>query len=240
MGETRRCLVTAVAVITGASSGIGLATAERFVAAGYHVASLSRRSCPIASVMSVHVDLSADNWTNVVSSWINSNIVPNTTIILVHNAAAAWHDDVRETGSAQLRAMLELSVVVPQALNRMFLPQMGSGSAIIYVGSTLSTKAVPNSFSYVTAKHALVGMMRATCQDLYGRAIHTACVCPGITDTPMLHSLYDSETVARLSEIIGLRRLIEPREVAEAIYAAATTPIFNGALINADYGQLER
>ena len=44
---------------------------------------------------------------------------------------------------------------------------------------------MPHSFSYVVSKHALVGMMRATCQDLAGREIHTACICPGFTDTEM-------------------------------------------------------
>jgi hypothetical protein len=56
----------------------------------------------------------------------------------------------------------------------------------------------------------------------------------------MLHTLHDGATVARLANVIGLRRLIEPREIAEAIYMVAITPIFNGAVIMADYGQLEK
>eukprot|EP01043_Picozoa_sp_COSAG02_P056833 COSAG02_NODE_6801_length_3352_cov_170.007378_3_plen_92_part_00 len=52
-----------------------------------------------------------------------------------------------------------------------------------FVGSTLSEKAVANTASYVTAKHAMVGLMRATCQDLAAAAapVHTALVCPGFT-----------------------------------------------------------
>jgi 3-oxoacyl-[acyl-carrier protein] reductase len=65
---------------------------------------------------------------------------------------------------------------------------MGPGSSVLYVGSTLSEKAVPGSFSYVVSKHAQLGMMRATCQDLMGTGIHTAMVCPGFTDTEMLRN----------------------------------------------------
>ena len=47
-------------------------------------------------------------------------------------------------------------------------------------------KAVPNSFSYILSKHAQVGIMRATRQDLMGKGIHTALINPGFTDTEML------------------------------------------------------
>jgi 3-oxoacyl-[acyl-carrier protein] reductase len=228
------------AVITGASSGIGLAAAERFLEAGFQVANVSRSRCPNDRVMSVGVDLCGPGWQEVVASQLCAKISPGSRVILVHNAAASWHDRVTDAEPERLRAMLELNIVAPQALNRLFLPLMGPGSAIIYIGSTLSIKAVPGALSYVTAKHAMVGMMRATCQDLYGRSIHTACICPGVTDTPMARSLYSEQILDKLAQMTGVQRLIEPREVGEAIYLAATTPIVNGAVITADYGQLER
>ena len=60
--------------------------------------------------------------------------------------------------ASNLRNILEINVVVPTALNRILIPNMSEGSAIIYVGSTLSEKAVPGAFSYVTSKHAVVGV----------------------------------------------------------------------------------
>jgi len=47
-------------------------------------------------------------------------------------------------------------------------------------------QAVQGRMSYVTAKHGTVGMMRSCAQDLFGMGIHTACICPGFTNTPML------------------------------------------------------
>ena len=119
---------------------------------------------------------------------------------------------------------------------------MSEGSAIIYVGSTLSEKAVPGAFSYVTSKHAVVGLMKATCQDLMDRGIHTACVCPGFTDTPMLrnHLNHDETIIEQIKTMNAQNRLIKPTEIASTIYFAATNPVINGAVLHANMGQKER
>jgi NAD(P)-dependent dehydrogenase (short-subunit alcohol dehydrogenase family) len=232
--------MSGLVVITGASAGIGLASAERFLREGYDVVNLSRRACPLPKVTSLTVDLADAPSVAAVSAWVDTNLTARKRIILVHNAAVSWHDSVHDVIPDKFREMLEVSLVAPQALNGMFLPKMAQGSAIIYIGSTLSTKAVPSNFSYVVAKHGGVGMMRATCQDLYDSGIHTVCVCPGVTDTTMLRSLYPPETLRELAEISSARRLIEPAEIAEVVYLAANNPVLNGAVIHSNYGQRER
>jgi NAD(P)-dependent dehydrogenase (short-subunit alcohol dehydrogenase family) len=119
---------------------------------------------------------------------------------------------------------------------------MSRGSAIIYVGSTLSEKAVPGSFSYVTSKHAVVGLMRSTCQDLIDTGIHTACICPGFTDTEMLQNIIknDPTILEAIKAINGGGRLIKPEEIAQTIYFAANNPVINGAILHANLGQKER
>jgi len=109
------------------------------------------------------------------------------------------------------------------------------------VGSTLSEKAVPGSFSYVISKHALLGMMRASCQDLMGTGIHTALICPGFTDTEMLRT-HLGDNRAALQGICGMNsynRLIEPEEIADFILWAHTNPVINGAVLHANLGQRE-
>ena len=122
-----------------------------------------------------------------------------------------------------------------------------------YVGSTLSEKAVANAASYVTAKHAMVGLMRATCQDLaQSKAksfVHTTAVCPGFVDTPMLRQhlglkegLSDetaAETWNWVEGRVGAGRLIAPSEVAELLHWAAENPLINGATLHANLGQIE-
>jgi len=131
--------------------------------------------------------------------------------------------------------------VAPQLLNAKLIPYMQPGSAIIYIGSTLSEKAVAGSFSYVTSKHAIVGMMRATCQDLAGQQIHTTCICPGFTDTEMLreHVGHEQNILAEIGAASTFGRLIEPVEIAQMILFAAKSPVINGAVIHGNLGQIE-
>ena len=98
-----------------------------------------------------------------------------------------------------------------------------------------------NSFSYVVSKHAQLGMMRATCQDLMGSGIHTALVCPGFTDTEMLrtHIGVDPEVENAIASLNSFDRLIEPEEIAELIRWGHHNPVINGAVLHANLGQKE-
>lgn len=227
-------------VVTGASAGIGAATARRFLDADYRSINLSRRECPVAGVIHVPCDLADPDFVSRSETALRPLLAESDTLVLVHNAARLDHDSATATDSAALRRVLEVNVVAANSLNALCLPYMQAGSAIVYVGSTLSEKAVPGAFSYVTSKHAVVGMMRATCQDLAGTAIHTACVCPGFTDTGMMRDHVPADDMARVRAMSAFQRLIEPAEIAETIFWAATHPVINGAVLHANLGQVDR
>lgn len=226
-------------VITGGSAGIGLTTAQRFSDAGFVVVNLSRRPCPLDAVEHIPCDLSDPGFMGAIDMQLTPFLEKANQLVLVHNAARMNNDSAADTSSPSLRDVLEVNIVAPNSLNQRVLPHMEPGSSIIYVGSTLSAKAVPGSYTYVTTKHAMVGMMRATCQDLAGRDIHTVCVCPGFTDTEMLrhHVREDAMEAVRAMSTFG--RLINPEEIAETIFWAAGTPVLNGAVIHANLGQVE-
>ena len=175
-----------LAVITGASRGIGLAAARRFADDGWEVACISRSPCPDVRAHHVPTDLLAEGWEAGVGQWLASAAPEPRRIALVHNAAMLIKDEATAIDLAALRQLIELNVVVPAALNLLLRPRMAGESSILYAGSTLSEKAVPGTASYVTSKHAVAGLMKATCQDLVGVGIHTACVAPGLTATEML------------------------------------------------------
>lgn len=227
-------------LITGASAGIGAATAKRFLDEGYGVVNLSRRPCPVEGVLHVPCDLSRPDFLERLAHAVPPRLTAAENITLIHNAARMDHDTVRELDAARLREVLEVNVVAVSALNGWCIPFMRPGSAIVYVGSTLSEKAVPGSFSYVTSKHAMVGMMRATCQDLADTGIHTACICPGFTDTEMLREHVPAEAMDAVRAMSAFNRLIDPTEIADAIFWAAQSPVIDGAVIHANLGQVER
>ena len=229
------------AVITGASVGIGEATAKAFLDDGYAVYNLSRRQCPLAGIENITCDLSSQEDTAAGCANLLETVRGSESVALVHNASQMLKDSTLDCDSDQLRAVLETNVVAINSLNQQLLPEMPTGSSVIYIGSTLSEKAVAGSFSYVVSKHAQLGMMRATCQDLMGRGIHTAMVCPGFTDTEMLrtHLGDNPDVAAAIASMNSFNRLIDPTEIAELIHWAHHNPVINGAVLHANLGQKE-
>ena len=226
-------------IISGASSGIGLACAEAFTGEGYRVINLSRRPCPLTDVRSISCDLSKTDFATQLATDIGDDLSKAEQICVVHNASVLANDAVGTTSSQALRDIYEVNLIAPNSLNNLALPNMQTGSSILYIGSTLSEKAVANSFSYVTSKHATIGMMRATCQDLAGGVIHTACICPGFTDTQMLREHVPAEALESVAGLSTFNRLIDPNEIANTVLFAAQNPVMNGAVIHANLGQRE-
>merc|ERR1712070_1220693 len=111
-----------------------------------------------------------------------------TQVCLVHCASNYPSDSAGQPDGQGLERALKLNVSAPAEITAKLLPSMARGSSVLFVGSTLSTKAVAGKLSYCTAKHAMTGLMRATAQDLLWSGVHTALICPGITDTPMVRS----------------------------------------------------
>lgn len=230
------------AIVTGASAGIGAETARRFLAEGWAVTNLSRRPCPEPGVDSIACDFTDPVAVAAACEALAPLADAAERLVLVHNSSLLRNDTAGTVSRSDFMDVLQVNLATPNAMNSSVIPRMKEGSAVIYVGSTLSEKAVPGSYSYVTTKHATVGMMRATCQDLAGRGIHTACVCPGFTDTEMLRSHIgtDPETEAAVASMSAFGRLVRPDEIAEAIFWAATNPVINGAVLHANLGQVER
>jgi NAD(P)-dependent dehydrogenase (short-subunit alcohol dehydrogenase family) len=229
------------AIITGASVGIGQAAAARFLGAGYTTYNLSRRPCPVAGVTNLSCDLSSEASIDAACRELTPAVRDAGSVALVHNACQMRKDSALACDSASLTEVLQTNLVAANSINQQLLGMMGNGSSVIYVGSTLSEKAVPGSFSYVVSKHAMAGMMKATCQDLMGSGVHTALVCPGFTDTEMLrtHLGNDEALLATIAGLNAFDRLIEPDEIAELIFWAHHNPVINGAVLHANLGQRE-
>ncbi|MEL7310072.1 MAG: SDR family oxidoreductase [Pseudomonadota bacterium] len=229
------------AVITGASAGIGYATANRLVASGYSVINLSRRPANIEGVESIAVDLCQPVSASVVKRLTQSlSMADQSTII--HCAGLLGSDHATSVERDAIERSLAVNITAPAVLNQQLIPALKAGSSIVFVGSTLGDKAVQGAFSYVTSKHAVNGMMRATCQDLIGTGIHTAVVSPGFTDTEMLrdHVGNDQSILDALAENVTMGRLITPNEIASAIQFCVENPVINGSVIHANLGQIER
>jgi len=232
---------TKTLLITGASRGIGLATATLFRDQGYRVVNLSRSQPALDGIEHLPLDLASAQAIDAIAAQLVEKIGHSDSVTLVHNAGLLRKDSVRDLPASELHKVLQINVVAPAQLNQIVLPAMREGSAIIYIGSTLSEKGVANTCSYVTSKHAVLGLMRAGCQDLTGAGVHSACVCPGFTATEMLsgHVGHDQTILDAIASGIAFNRLIEPEEIARTVLFAAENPVLNGAVLHANLGQIE-
>lgn len=228
-----------ILVITGGSRGIGKATIELYQANEWKIINISRTPCDIQGVENFKVDLSNPDWVLEFQDDVKNSIITADKISLVHNASTFKSDDITSLPAQSLREVLEFNIISAQALNGIVIPIMRPGSSIIYIGSTLSEMGVPGRASYVISKHAIVGMMRATCQDLSGKDITTCCVCPGFVNTAMLTEQVDKKKLdALVKDKVSAGRLIEPKEIAELVYFCATHPVVNGSVLHANLGQI--
>lgn len=212
------------------------------MAEGYRVINLSRRSLDIEGVLQLSVDMGRIDWLEGMAAEALSIAAESADeIVLIHNAARQDSDTVATLAAENFAAVLQINLVAPQQLNAVLIPYMKPGSSILYVGSTLAEKAVRGCASYVASKHGLVGLMRATVQDLAGTGIHSACVCPGFTDTAMLrgHINNDTGVIAAITANVSAGRLIDPQEIADTLYFCAHSPVISGAVIHANLGQIE-
>lgn len=225
-------------IISGGSSGIGYAAAVLFQKENYKVINLSRSEIPLKDAIHISVDLSTSTWHEEVRSTFKTLLEDADQISLIHNASKMQSDNVENFDLDALRDVLEVNLVGPSILNQLTIPYMKRGSSIIYVGSTLSEKAVPQMSSYVTTKHGMIGLMRSTCQDLFGRFIHTACVCPGATETEMLQDYVqgNAEALKMMAGTLSENRLISPKEIASTLLFCSQNSVINGSVIHANLG----
>lgn len=226
-------------VVTGGSRGIGLATARLFQQSDYEVISLSRSAPPTSVGAHLAADITDLTSVERAAEILLEQATRWDRTVLIHNAAVHRHDTVRNLSARELLAVLSANLAAPQALNKALVPAMKPGSSILYIGSTLAEKAVAGAASYIASKHAMVGLMRATCQDLAGSGVHTACICPGFTDTEMLRD-HVGEAVEAITGMVAAGRLLRPEEIAGLARVCADSPALNGAVLHANLGQIER
>lgn len=228
-------------VISGGSRGIGAAAIDRFIAAGYSAINLSRSATSNPEALNISVDMSDRDWVNTCREQVLQHANDADEVCLIHNSGVLFKDSIADVSTEQLYTALQINVVAAAQLNQLLLPSMKPGSSILYVASTLGEKAVAGTCSYVVSKHAMLGLMKASCQDLFGSGIHTVSICPGFTDTEMLreHLGNDQSILDSIASNVSFNRLITPDEIAASLQFASQSPALNGSVIHANLGQRE-
>lgn len=227
-----------LAIITGATRGIGAAAASTFQKNNWQVICLSRKKPQDDTIKHVQVDLADFDIKEIESSLI-TDLQHAEVISFIHCAGITASDSIENIEEKDLKMMMAVNVFSAIKLIHFLIPFMKENSSAVLVGSTLSYIGVPTTCSYIISKHALVGLMRSMTQDLAYKKIHACCVCPGFTDTEMLQELAQSRN-CNVNDFRGIQlfnRFIQPQEIADLIYFCSQNPIVNGGVIQANMGQ---
>ena len=187
-----------VAVVTGGSSGIGLATAKRFVEEGAYVFIAGRRQAEIDKAVAE----------------IGSNVTGVKTDISKLDDLDRFYETVAKKGKIDV-------IFAGAAFVEKALPNLNDGASIILVASAGKNKGMPGRSTYSASKAALRSFVRTWTNELKDRKIRANVISPGAVDTPMFDDQYPSKEGAaearkQITAMTPLARPARPEEIASA------------------------
>jgi NAD(P)-dependent dehydrogenase (short-subunit alcohol dehydrogenase family) len=215
-------LARRVAVVTGASRGIGAAVAELLAGEGAQVIRVARglSAGSHGSFQDIPCDLTDPAQVNRLGAHIGTQHGPPD--IVVSNAGSFLLRRLEETEPADFERQLSVNLTAAFHVARAFLPEMrkaGKGS-FISVGSTADHVGFPENAAYAASKFGLRGLHETLLAEYRGSGVRLTLVSPGPTDTKM----WDQVDLQHRPEFTPRSGMLRPRDVAEAILFVATRP----------------
>jgi len=210
------------AIVTGASSGIGKATAAALAAAGVRVAGGARRVERLETEVALELDVtdpaSCERFVAEVTEHLGG------LDILVNNAGLALgRAPFDESSEEDEASVLAVNVAGLIRMTRLCLPHFADWGHIVNMGSVAGRQAYENGALYVTSKFAERGFTYALREDLLGRPIRLTTVDPGLveTDFSLVRFKGDEEKAAAVYRGV---EAMQPEDIAECILFALTRP----------------
>jgi NAD(P)-dependent dehydrogenase (short-subunit alcohol dehydrogenase family) len=234
----------AVALVTGAASGIGRACVQRLVAAGTAVAAVDLDTERLGDLdaLALAADVADDAAVQAAVARAEAELGPLDAVVNVAGiTGSADAAECHVTPVDEWRRVLDVNLTGPFLVCRAALPGMlerGAGS-IVNVASVAGLVAFPGRCAYSASKGGVVALTRSLAADYAARGIRANAVCPGMVDTPMTSwRLEQDDLRAAVLAKIPAGRVATATEVAEAValLAGDTLVYMNGAMLVLDGG----
>lgn len=240
-----------VALVTGASSGIGAATAIAFAEAGWEVMAAGRDEGRLEEVADVSERIAI--WSGELRESAECHELVSDTIdefssidCLVNSAGIFLRGDSVATSDDEWEDTLSVNLDVPFFLSRAAIPHLKkTQGCIVNISSNWGLHAGPRAVAYCASKGGLIMLTRAMALDCAADGVRVNAICPGAVDTPMLAAGAESadqdvdEFLAEIADASPNGRITTPEEVAGlALYLASDIAgQISGAAIPIDGGE---
>jgi NADP-dependent 3-hydroxy acid dehydrogenase YdfG len=232
---TDKILAGRVALVTGASSGIGDATARALAQAGAKVAIAARREDRLntlarelrqtgSEVLIIAADLIHEDE--------NRRIVAETEAyfgqldILVNNAGVMHLSPIAEAQASDWRRMLELNVLALMVASQAALPGMRErgGGHIVNISSTAGRISNPNAAGYSATKFGVVAFSEALRREAYMHNIRVSVIEPGVVETELREHIPHAGTKQAIDAWAAAMRQLQPEDIANAVLYCVSQP----------------
>lgn len=227
MSDSDRIPAARVAVVTGASSGIGAAAAKALARAGFSVVIGARRRDRLAAVAAeVGAQALPLDVTDPASVADFADALPPTVHLLVNNAGGALGlEPIAETDEEKWLWMYQANVLGTLRMTQALLPRLlASGDGhVVNVGSIAGFETYANGAGYTGAKHALRAFTRTLRLELLGKPVRVTEVDPGLVETEFSRVRFAGDEARAAGVYRGLTPL-SADDVADCIVWAATRP----------------
>jgi NAD(P)-dependent dehydrogenase (short-subunit alcohol dehydrogenase family) len=222
-----------IAVISGGTTGIGLAIAQRFAAEGAHVFIFGRRQAQLdraatqtgRNVTAIQADATNLDDLDRVAAAVREE--KGRVDIVVSNAALVEQAPIDTLTPEHFDKTFNLNARGPVFLVQKLLPLMSRGGSIILVSSAMHLMGIPGHTAYAATKAALRSYARTWAAEFKDRGIRVNTLSPGVTDTPMLDSQVSTPEerealVNMYLNMVPLGRVARPEEMANgALFLAS-------------------
>jgi NADP-dependent 3-hydroxy acid dehydrogenase YdfG len=218
-----------IAVVTGASSGIGAATARRLAAEGYEVIAAARRrgrldllAASNASIRAVTLDVTDPESVAALARGLDD------VAVLVNNAGGAIGvDPVERADPGDWQAMYDTNVLGVLRVTQALLPALerGAGGHVVITGSTAGHQTYEGGGGYASAKHGASVIAQTLRLELNGRPIRVTEIAPGMVATPefsLVRLRGDAEAARKV--YAGVDEPLTAEDIADCIAFAVTRP----------------
>ena len=222
-------LTNKIALVTGASRGIGRASAARLAEAGARVivhysASKTAADELVAEIRAkggqadaVGADLSAADGARTLAEAVKGLGISKLDV-LVNNAGVAELSPFEAQGIESFDRQFAINVRAPYFLTQELLPLLGEGSSVIFLSSVVARVAFEGISAYSATKGAVEVIVRGLAKELGGRGIRVNAVAPGAIDTDMAQDFLGTEESREyIKSVQALKRIGQPNDIADAV-----------------------